>query len=45
LQVILSNSEQSFLAFGETLMPILQELGIDAGDPEVSALHNVVVGG
>lgn len=29
-------SEEAFAAFGETLMPILAELGIDAGEPSIS---------
>ena len=37
-------SSESFDAFGQTLMPILQELGIDPGTPEVSQLHNIIPG-
>jgi hypothetical protein len=29
-------------AFGERLMPILSEVGIDPGEPEVVEIHNVV---
>ena len=35
-------SSESFDEFGLTLMPILQELGIDPGTPEISELHNVI---
>jgi hypothetical protein len=31
-------------AFGRRLMPILQELGIDPGAPEVVDVHNIVKG-
>ena len=36
-------SQSAFDAFGKTLMPILQELGIDPGTPVVMPIHNVVV--
>ncbi len=36
------DSQESFDAFAETLGPILNELGIEAGDPEVSRVHNVI---
>ena len=35
-------SKESFDNFGPTLMPILQEIGIDAGVPEIVEAHNVV---
>ena len=38
------DSEESFAAFGETLMPILTELGVDPGEPHVAKVHNIVVG-
>jgi hypothetical protein len=34
-------SEEAFRRFGETLMPILQELGIE-GQPEIYAAHTYV---
>ena len=37
-------SQQDFDAFGETLMPILQEFGIDAGHPMVEQVHNLIQG-
>jgi hypothetical protein len=36
------DSQESFEKFGETLMPILGELGIDSGQPEIMALHNMI---
>ena len=33
-------SADAFAAFGETLGPILAEVGLDAGEPEVMPLHN-----
>ena len=29
-------------AFGQRLMPILQELGIDPGKPEIVDVHNII---
>jgi hypothetical protein len=29
---------------GETLVPIMQELGADPGEPQVAEVHNVIVG-
>lgn len=37
-------SEEQFNQFGPTLMPILQQEGIDPGQPDVSPIHNVIVG-
>jgi hypothetical protein len=34
----------AFNAFGATLMPILAEQGVEVGQPDVSPIHNVVVG-
>lgn len=36
------DSAEAFEAFGKVLVPVLQELGIDAGAPEVSEVHSVV---
>ena len=36
------DSPESFEKFGETLMPILGEIGIDPGQPEVMPLHNMI---
>jgi hypothetical protein len=38
------DSQASFEKFGQTLMPILQKLGIDPGQPAVSPVHNVIQG-
>jgi hypothetical protein len=35
-------SQETFEAFGETLMPILGELGVDAGQPNIAPVHNVI---
>lgn len=38
------DSQQSFDRFGETLMPILKEIGVDPGNPQVMPIHNVIQG-
>jgi len=35
------DSPESFQAFGEVLMPILAEVGIDPGEPAVMAVHKL----
>ena len=35
-------SQEDFEKFGETLMPILAERGIDAGQPMVAPVHNLI---
>lgn len=35
-------SQEKFAAFGERLMPILAEVGIDPGTPEVLEVHNAM---
>jgi len=35
-------SQEAFDKFGETLMPILTEKGIDPGQPMVAPVHNVI---
>jgi len=37
------SSQAAFDKFGKTLMPILQQLGIDAGQPTVMPMHKVIV--
>ncbi len=37
-------SQQAFDKFGETLMPIVQEVGLDAGQPMVEPVHNLIPG-
>jgi hypothetical protein len=36
------DSAESFQKFGDTLMPILGEVGIDPGQPDIMPLHNLV---
>jgi hypothetical protein len=35
-------SQEAFDEFGQTLMPILQEVGVDPGQPDVMPLHNLI---
>lgn len=37
-------SREQFDAFGERLMPILDEQGIEAGEPETLEVHNTITG-
>jgi hypothetical protein len=37
-------SQESFEAFGPTLLPIMAELGADPGQPMVLPVHNVIQG-
>lgn len=37
-------SMETFEKFGQTLMPILQELGVDPGTPEIRPVHNTILG-
>ena len=36
-------SQAAFDKFGQTLMPILQDLGVTPGQPSVMEVHNVIV--
>ena len=36
------DSREQLDAFGERLMPILAEVGIDPGEPEVLEIHNTI---
>jgi hypothetical protein len=36
------NSQEEFEAFGETLIPIMKEQGVDVGQPDVMPIHNIV---
>lgn len=36
------DSKEQLEAFGARLMPILAELGIDPGEPEVVEVHNII---
>ena len=37
-------SMEDFQAFGETLIPILQSLGVDPGQPTPQKVQNIIVG-
>jgi hypothetical protein len=37
-------SQEQFEAFGQTLIPILSELGVDPGQPMAAEVHNVIRG-
>jgi hypothetical protein len=37
-------SMEDFQAFGETLIPILQSLGVDPGQPTPQEVRNIIVG-
>ena len=36
------DSQEQIDAFGERLMPLLAEVGIDPGEPEVLEIHNII---
>lgn len=38
------DSMEDFQAFGNTLMPILQSLGVDPGQPTPIQVHNIIEG-
>jgi hypothetical protein len=38
-------SQKAFDKFGQTLMPILTQIGLDAGPPQVMDIHKVIVPG
>ena len=35
---------EDFQAFGKTLLPIMQSMGLDPGQPVVLPVHNIIVG-
>jgi len=35
---------EDFQAFGKTLLPIMQSLGLDPGEPVILPVHNTIVG-
>jgi hypothetical protein len=37
-------SQEAFAKFGETMMPIVQEVGLDIGQPMVAPVHNLIQG-
>ena len=38
------SSMEEFQAFGETLVPIMQSLNVDPGQPDIQEVHNIIVG-
>lgn len=38
------DSEETFGSFGQTLMPIIQQVGVDTGPPDISQVHNTIQG-
>jgi hypothetical protein len=36
------DSQEQLEAFGERLRPVLDDAGIDPGEPEVIAIHNII---
>ena len=38
------DSMENFEEFGKTLMPIMQDLGVDPVEPEILEVHNIVKG-
>ena len=36
------DSQEQLTAFGERLMPVLADIGIETGEPEVLEVHNIV---
>jgi len=37
-------SQQAFEKFGETMVPIVQEVGVDLGQPMFEPVHNLIPG-
>jgi hypothetical protein len=36
------DSREQLSAFGQELMPLLAEIGIDPGEPEILEIHNII---
>jgi hypothetical protein len=36
------DSKEKFEAFGERLMPVLKDVGIDPGEPAILEVHNII---
>jgi hypothetical protein len=36
------DSREQFDTYGEVLMPVLADMGIDPGEPEVREVHNII---
>ena len=37
-------SDETFAQFGQVLMPIVQQVGIDPGQPTISPVHSIIPG-
>ena len=37
------DTKENFNQFGKTLMPILQEVGVDPGQPDVQEVHKIII--
>ena len=37
-------SMEQFERFGAVLMPILQKIGVDPGQPDINEAHNIIIG-
>jgi hypothetical protein len=37
-------SQETFEAFGATLVPLMSAAGVDTGEPMVAEVHNIIVG-
>jgi hypothetical protein len=38
------DTQENFERFGQALMPILQDVGVDPGTPELIETHNIIAG-
>jgi hypothetical protein len=38
------DSMEDFQAFGQTLVPIMQSMGVDPGQPDIKPVHNIIIG-
>ena len=38
------DSKETFDQFGQTLMPILADAGVDVGEPQIVEVHNIIEG-
>ena len=38
------DTQQNFDKFGQTLMPLLKQLNVDPGEPEIKEIHNIIKG-
>jgi hypothetical protein len=38
------DSQEDFEKFGETLVPIMNDVGTDPGEPRVAEVYNVIIG-